>query len=526
MLRLARYALMLAIGRSVAAQSVQSPQFINVGSERERVLRAMQLVGDVRIYPWTIRGFSPVERDWLTPVPAQLPLLPVDSKTKVSGSGRFAVLPLEVDAIYNSTFPFGYNDGAIWAGRGLTGAIRGGVAARVGPLSVQLEPMLFSSQNQSFPLLVNQTALDPLADGVHPLEIDQPQRFGTGAYGRFDLGQSTVRLDVGPVFAAASMANQWWGPAIDAPLILGNNAAGFPHVSIGTAHPLNVWIGAVHGRVVWGRLRQTAYSPDLDDTLRFMSGAVGVFIPRGVPGLEIGAARFFHSPWPDSGLANAPFGRPFQGILKRQLQNASNPDGSDIDNQLASVFARWAFSPAGFEVYGEFAREDHNADLRDFWLEPDHISGYSLGAQRVWRRGAQKLAAGRFEILNTRISHLEQGRPQAPFYVHSGMVQGHTQLGQVLGAAGAYGGGASTLAVDLYSASGRSSISWTRLMRQTEFVGPASRRDIFHAFEFERRRERGRMSIIASGAAVWNVNRNFDGDRFNLSLRTIARAAF
>ena len=526
MLRLTRCILLLAIGRSVAAQSVPSPQFIDVGSERERVLRALQLVGDVRIYPWSIRGFSPAERDWLTPVAAQRPLLPVESKTKASGPARFAVLPLEVNAIYNSTFPFGYNDGAIWAGRGLTGAVRGGVAARVGPLSVQIEPILFSAQNQSFPLLVNPTALDPLADGVHPREIDQPQRFGTGAYSRFDLGQSTVRLDVGPVFAAASTANQWWGPAIDAPLILGNNAAGFPHVSIGSARPINVWIGSVHGRVVWGRLRQTIHSPDLDDTLRFMSGAVGVFIPRGVPGLEIGAARFFHSSWPDGGFANAPFGTPFQGILKRQLQTANNPDGSDLDNQLASVFARWAFPPAGFEVYGEFARDDHNADLRDFWLEPDHLSGYSLGAQRVWRRGAQKLAAGRFEILNTRISHLQQGRPQAPLYVHTIKIQGHTQLGQVLGAPGAYGGGSSTLAVDLYSASGRSTIAWTRLIRQTEAIGSSRRRDVFHAFEFERRAERGRMSLVASGAAVWNFNRNFDGDRFNLSVRTAARAAF
>src|SRR5262245_61430005 len=53
--------------RSLAAQTLPSPQFIDVGSERERILRVLQLVGQVRAYPWSIRAFSPNERDWLTP---------------------------------------------------------------------------------------------------------------------------------------------------------------------------------------------------------------------------------------------------------------------------------------------------------------------------------------------------------------------------------------------------------------------------------------------------------------------------
>src|SRR5581483_7717213 len=104
------------------------------------------------------------------------------------------------------------------------------------------------------------------------------------------------------MMAELSTADQWWGPAIENPLILSNNAPGFLHLSIGTSTPVNIGIGRVHGRVVWGRLEQSAYSPDQGpDSLRFMSGLVAEFMPRGVPGLELGAARFFNSPWPVGG---------------------------------------------------------------------------------------------------------------------------------------------------------------------------------------------------------------------------------
>jgi hypothetical protein len=333
-------------------------------------------------------------------------------------------------------------------------------------------------------------------------------------------------METGPVFAEMSSANQWWGPAIEEPLILGNNAAGFPHVTLGTAYPINLWIGYLHGRVMWGRLSQTPYSPELVDSVRLASGAVGVFVPRGVPGLEIGVARFFHSAWPPEGLAHAKFGLPFEGILKQGFETPTNPNGEDENNQLASIFARWAFAPVGFEVYGEYARDDHNKDLRDFFQEPDHIAGYSLGAQRVWRPGDSTLAVGRFEILNTRISHLVQARPEAPFYIHGLLTQGHTQLGQVLGAPGGLGGGAATLAFDAYAPSGRWSLSWTRLIRATQSTGPDRKRDVLHALEVERRQEFWRLTYIGTAAAVMDLNRNFDSDQFNLFLRAAVRATF
>src|SRR6185437_5572326 len=194
----------------------------------------------------------------------------------------------------------------------------------------------FEAENAAFPLLSTGIPGEPYWDAYHPGVIDHPQRFGPASYRRLDPGQSTVRLDLGPVAAELSTADQWWGPAQENPMILGDNAPGFPHGSLGTSHPLNVWIGTLHGRVVYGRLEQSAYSPDqASDSIRFMSGFVVEFTPRGVPGLELGATRFFHTAWPSGGLAHAPWSRPFEGILKNSLETATNPNGDDPDNQLA-----------------------------------------------------------------------------------------------------------------------------------------------------------------------------------------------
>lgn len=503
-----------------------SAAFLDVGSERERVMRVLQLTGDVPWYPWTIRGISPGELERIRSdsgrAVAMLPALP---QTRAVGPLTYSLLPFKATADYNSAFPFGYNDGAVWQGRGFTGAVSAGVAARVGPLSVQFEPIAFAAQNVEFALAPTGVSGNPYGDGFHPEVIDHPQRFGSSAYGRVDPGQSTIRLDVGPAAAELSTANQWWGPAQENPMILGDNAAGFLHGSVGTSHPVSVWIGSIHAQVVYGRLEQSAYSPDQgSDSIRFMSGLVAEFTPRGVPGLELGGTRFFHTPWPTGGLGHAPWSRPFEGILKSKLETSKNPTGDNPDdNQLASLFMRWAFPGHGIELYGEYGREDHNVDVRDLIQEPDHEAGYMVGLQRVWRSGELGATALRGEIINTRISGLQQGRGEGPWYIHSPSVsQGHTNLGQILGSEGAYGGGATMVAVDRYRGTQRITLEWARLMRAERVLvlpQPALA-DVEHALSLQWSQGRGLVAARAGLSGVWDLNRNYESDRFNLHLTT------
>jgi hypothetical protein len=84
----------------------------------------------------------------------------------------FTILPVIAVLRYNSAFPYGSNDGAVWPGRGLTWAIDLGVAFRVGPFSGTFNPFAFSAQNRAFRLQPNGSTTNPLADPLFlPLSI-------------------------------------------------------------------------------------------------------------------------------------------------------------------------------------------------------------------------------------------------------------------------------------------------------------------------------------------------------------------
>ena len=515
------------------------------GAELESYLRTLQAAGLAGAYPWSLRGFSPAEVDRLLPTSPEHPwagrydLTRVDSATERRARDGVRLVRPTIAARYNSAFPFGSNDGAVWAGRGLTSSVQAGVAARWGPLSLTLVPIAFRAENAAFDLADNgRDGALRFAHAQYATSVDVPQRFGDAAYQRVDPGQSTLRLDLAGVAAGISTANAWWGPASQFPFLLGNNAAGFPHVFVGTARPAYVWIGHVHTRLLWGRLDQSEYFDPAEDALgvarprRFAAGLIGVFQPRGVPGLEVGAARFFHAPWPESGLPGRYVARPFEGILKKSLDEPPNPiptdpQSQDGENQLASFFGRWVLPRSGFEAYFEFGRDDHNWDGRDLWQQPDHQASMLWGVRKSWRRGAHGLVAARLESLNYESHPIGVFRNAAIMYAHSsGSNQGHTQRGQLLGADAGVGSGAGAVAaVDWYRPDGRWSASWTRVLRgrqdrPAEDGAPNDvAMDVVHSLGVERLLFAGAWDLTAGLTGSYEFNRDFRDDRRNLSVR-------
>jgi hypothetical protein len=320
-----------------------------------------------------------------------------------------------------------------------------GAALRWGPLSVTIDPIVFWAQNQSFPLLANgRTGPDAYGDGIFPTAVDRPQRFGDEAYSRVDPGQSSVRLDALGMSLGFSTANLWWGPAQEYPFLLGTNAAGFPHVFVGTSRPANLWLLKAHTQIIWGQLEQSDYfvPVGIERRRRFATGLILAVTPRGLDNLELGAARFFHAPWPDEGLPGRYIGRPFEGLIKKNLPDVDHPipqdqRSQDGENQLASVFARLVFPGTGFEAYAEFGREDHPWDIRYILLSPDEQSALTLGFRKTWRRGVDStsLVTLRGESIDFRQTLIDFKRGGRAIYVHAnGSNQGHTQRGQLLGA--------------------------------------------------------------------------------------------
>ncbi len=516
--------------------------FAAPNSEDETYLRYLQIAGRVPQYPWSLRGFSAGESKRLAAKVGTHPWSRSASLTWVQKHLR--LLPLTGELRANSAFPYGSNDGPVWAGRGLTASATIGLTLEAGPISLVLAPTAFISQNTAFDLLDNGQTGDPrFADGLFSGSVDRPQRFGDKPYGRVDPGNSTLRADVGPFAAGVSTANMAWGPMELYPYVLGTNAPGFVHGFAGTARPVNIWIGSLHGRVIWGRLEQSAYSPvdgeptyvspSEPGTRRFASGLLTIFEPRGVRGLELGVARFFHLPWPRSGIPPSYFSKPFENILKNKLKGApgfSDP-GTSADNQLISGFVRWAFPSAGFEVYAEYGREDHSWDKRDFVQEPDHSRSYGLGFRKTLRPSSEKMDGLTVELINFQLPHLARTlRGEGSMYVHGVMRQGHTSRGQLLGADVGVGAAAgSTIRWDRYRAQGHTAFSLHRTVRQERgsfYAGgtydPKSS-DVQYALEAVRMRRFQGIEVTAGFTLIHGFNRNFRNDATNVSALLGAR---
>jgi hypothetical protein len=509
---------------------------IFAGSELESYLRHLQTLGKSENYPWSIRSFSPGEIDRLAAGDSSHPWAQrYDLERRPSAGGfQWDYVRPRVVFYLNNAFAYGGNDGAVWQGKGLTTSFQAGLSARWGPLSAVIAPVAFRAENQSFPLFRNgESGRLIFADGQFPLALDRPQRYGTLPYSRIDLGQSTVRFDWYGIAAGISTANQWWGPTDNYPYILGNNAAGIPHFFFGTSSPANLWLARLHARVVYGELEQSEYSSvggpkyfrnfSEPGRRRFMAGIVATLQPRGAPGLELGGARFFHAARDSADFGSHVLRLPFENLFK--VQRPEDETGDDItslrDNQLASMFIRWAPPGSGFDVYGEYGREDYARDERDLIQEPDHAGTVNFGFRKVWL-SPRVMKVLRAEVFNYKWPAGGRTREQGRVYLHGVLRQGHTNRGQLLGADVAPGSGAAqTVAFDRYTTSGRMTGFLSRMVMHEAFTmyqsGAAQSNavDAITSIGAEGVRFVGPFDVMARITLAFDMDRNFLADRTN-----------
>ncbi len=417
------------------------------GGDVERYFRALALSGVIGPLPWGARPFGSDDlitflsdsgvraHPWATPLRKTL-----DRRARLGVSAMLSA---------NSGFPWGSNDGAMWQGRGLNGAVGAAATFRWHNLTVVAAPLAFIAQNASFPQLPQTaTSVSTFADPLFPGNIDLPQRMGAGMYARLDAGESSIRLHAGPAVIGISSASEGWGTGESFPGVLGPNAGGFPHFFAGTrgrgAHV--PFVGYATARYILGTLQQTKWSPvqgsDIyvspqeSGTLRTASGLTLTVRPDRLPNLEVGASRFFHSPYRDASRRWNAWSKPFEGIFKEDFANrnpeSADPSG-DVDNQLASFFARWVFPSRGVEASFELLREDHNWDSRDLAQEPENNSAALASIRVTTHSSSTTLAVLTLEYFDGDVRPIAQARAQGYLYISGGLLQGHTQRGQLLG---------------------------------------------------------------------------------------------
>jgi hypothetical protein len=385
-------------------------QLVDIAGPWATAARMKQLQGEAPVTALTMRRPS-VERS-----------IGSCAYTAERWSTTAAPLPIRVRSTYNSNYPVDVNNGAMWAGRGVGSALSAGGEVRIGPLSAAIYPVVVYQQNREFELKpVGRADRSTYAYAANPA-IDWPQRHGATDYFTLDWGQSYIRLEAFGATVGLSSENFWLGPAQRMSLLMGSSAAGFPHLFVGTARPIDIFIGNLEALAFWGQLRESDYfdhDPANDRTL--MAGVSTVFEPAFARGLFVGASRMFLADWRTGG-----FWRAFEYTSVR-----ADPAG---DNHLISIYARWVLPVDGFEAYAEWARDDHWGDWQDLLREPDHTQAYMLGLQKTGRwRGAVLRWFGELAHLGVSTT-LRGGRGVPSFYTHSEIQRGYTHRGQLLGA--------------------------------------------------------------------------------------------
>jgi hypothetical protein len=340
---------------------------------------------------------------------------------------RFRPLPVRVRTLYNSAYPLNVNNGAVWAGAGVSATVEAGADLRLGRLRAAIYPVVAYQQNAGFPLReIDLRGNSPFIYGGHPGVIDWPQRHGEEAFWTVLPGQSSVWLEAFGGAVGVSTENLWIGAAQRMPLMLSNTGPGFPHVFLGTARPLRTRIGSFEAQTFWGRLRESMWfdSDPGNDTNLFV-GTTLVWEPSFLPGLFLGAHRSYIVPFdqPDWSVLNY--------VVDPFIDLRGNPPG---DNKLLSVFGRWVLPPSRFEVYAEWGREDGWGEWVDLLREADHSQAFVLGLQKL-TGGAERTFRWWAELAHLQhAAAVRGGRGTVTVYVHNEIFQGYTNRGQLLGA--------------------------------------------------------------------------------------------
>lgn len=372
-------------------------------------------------------------------------------------AGKRAALqlaPVTLDGIFNSAYPRGYGSGQLWPGRGLSLHVQAGIAIRVGAFSLAAVPGIAHMRNRNF--VRPETSFADRSSDAYPWyrNIDWPLRHGPEPYWTVGPGQSYARVDFPWLAFGVSTENLWWGPAMRNSIILGNNAPGFPHAFLGSGEGWSTPIGALQVELIWGRLTESDhFDQDNANDQRLFTGVNLVYEPRGIGGLSLGAARTFQLPFGPGDARLRDFVPFLESPLKRDLSTPDNPRGSTTSDQIAGLFARYAPPRSGFETYVEWVRNDHSADMQDFWAEPDHSQAYTFGFQLVTPR------LDRWYRVRGEVTSLSTYRPMVRgipgWYTHSEATQGHTHRGQLLGASVGPGSVSYFVGADVFTRRGR-----------------------------------------------------------------------
>jgi hypothetical protein len=458
----AALALALAAGESAPRCVSLDLSLAGIGSLEEDLARTAGLAGAAPLRTGLVRrpsGARPL-RICDGEAPGELP------DPEPPPGLEWAVVPPASLTKLHTSWADDRNDGALWAGRGVSSVVSTGLRARWRWITAQLAPLAAWQQNRGFFAPASTASgQSPYANPFNGGRIDLPLRMGPSAFWTLDWGQSYLRADAFGLAVGLSNENLWWGPGIRSSLLMTDSGPGFPHLFAGTSRPLDAWVGRVELELLWGQLRESRYfDSDRSNDRRLFEALVATFSPAFPRGLALGYARVFLFPRASPAAHHYldPLWQPFLEGLPRR-------GGSSPGDQLLSLFFRWAFPEEQLEFYGEWARDDAARGGTDLVMDPGHSQAFSLGLQKLFPAGRRWV---RFQIEMTHTVEVPPASPAriAPvFYAGDAAPQGYTHRGQMLGAGLGPQGDSEIAAIDWYHGPGRVGLFVERILRNERY---------------------------------------------------------
>lgn len=355
------------------------------------------------------------------------------------GDGVVMLLPAMMKAKFNNHHPFGWNDEAMKAAKGLQTYFSTGVYAQYGPISIQLQPEWYQGGNPSFEHF-----------GQYGAATEE-------SYSKVLLGNSSAFLNIGATAIGVSTSAVWFGPGQFSSLVLSNNATNFPHTSFQSTRPALTFLGSFEWKLIAGKLNEDSAAGGLyenrhlkpavltDDT-RYYNAVMVSFQPKFFKNLFIGASRAYQIYTRDFKNDQSGFIEKYLIVLNPGIKNGSIAgSNSNKGDQQLSVFTRWVFPKSHAEFYFEYGQNDHKANARDYALNVQAGAAYLAGFKKVF-----PLKQERFIELSGEMLQMSQSvdyllRNTGNWYVHGQMAQGMTNDRQIMGAGSGFGNNVQTL---------------------------------------------------------------------------------
>lgn len=333
-----------------------------------------------------------------------------------------SILPINFTQQFNTSHPYGWNDGPIMQAKGYQALARPGVNMRYGVWEVQAAPEFLYT--------------------------------GAYSYTIFFPGQSFLKAHIGPISVGVSSENLWWGPSINSSLLMSNNAPGFLHGFIGTNKPLKTPIGNIEFKLIGAKLTSDKTLPyennynqvrNINDDWRYLNAYVISWQPKWVKGLFLGMTRSLQQYGEQVQSQSTGFTSKYLPVLGLALQKKNN-FGDDTLNrdQLASFFLRWVLPKSNTEFYMEFGKNDYGLNVRDYLMAPSHSYAYTVGFRKLLPKSKDQYIQLEGELTQMSQSPDAMVRSAGNWYVHGQIGQGYTHQNQIMGAGAGFGANVQT----------------------------------------------------------------------------------